>query len=124
MITRTVNCDRCGQPATQSFGEVGRGWFESFRCSACGNAYEADGGSPAPEEFRRAIIAEEGEWILEMIAEPTVSLLKALREQLSLSLRKVHELKERMPAEVRRGTRHEVNTLLRALEKSAAVSPG
>jgi hypothetical protein len=118
-IQRTVTCDRCGELASQAFGESGRGWYESFHCSSCGQAYEADGGPPTPEEFRHAIIAREGEWTLEALGPPSVTLLKALREQLSLTLGEAQELKRRMPGELRRGTRYEMENLLRALEQAA-----
>ena len=118
-IERTVACDRCGEPASQAFGEGGRGWYESFHCTSCGQAYEADGFTPAPEEFRRAIIAQEGEWGLEAIAPPSIALLKALREEFSLSVREAQELKRRMPGELRRGTRYEMEKLLRTLERAA-----
>jgi hypothetical protein len=121
-VKRTVACDRCGQPATQAFGEGGRGWYESFDCPSCGQAYEADGFAPAPEEFRREIIAHEGEWALEVTASPTTTLLKALRKALSLSLGEAKELKRRMPGELRRGTRYEMETLLQVLEQTA--TPG
>jgi hypothetical protein len=121
-VQRTVACDRCGKPASQAFGEGGRGWYESFQCPSCGEAYEADGFTPAPEEFRRIIIAEEGEWALEATAPPSLALLKTLREEFSLSLAEAQELKRRMPGELRRGTRYEMEKLLRTLERSA--TPG
>ena len=118
-VQRTVACDRCGQPASQAFGEGGRGWYESFHCPSCGQAYEADGFTPAPEEFRQAIIAQEGEWALEATASPSTTLLKALREQFSLSLGQAQELKKRMPGELRRGTRYEMEKLLQGLQQLA-----
>lgn len=118
-IQRTVACDRCGRPATQAFGERGRGWFESFHCPSCGDAYEADGGSPTPEEFRRAIIAEDGEWAIEATAALSLALLKALRQVFALSLAEAQELKRRMPGELRRGTRYEMENLLHELKPSA-----
>lgn len=118
-VERTVACDRCGQPASQKFGEGGLGWYESFHCSSCGQAYEADGLIPVPEEFRRAIIAQEGEWTLEATAPLSITLLKAFREALSLSLGEAQELKQRMPGELRRGTRYEMEKLLQRLQPSA-----
>lgn len=118
-IQRTVPCDRCGRPATQAFGEGGRGWYESFDCPSCGEAYEADGGSPTPDEFRRAIIAEEGEWAIEATTSLSPALLRSLRQVFSLSLAEAQELKRRMPGELRRGTRYEMEKLLHELEPSA-----
>ncbi len=117
-IQRTVACDRCGQPASQSFGEGGRGWYESFLCPSCGQAYEADGFTPAPDEFRKLIIAREGEWALEVTTKPSLTLLKALRRQFSLSLNGTAELKAGLPGEVRRGTRFEMEQLCRILQAS------
>ena len=91
------------------------GWYESFHCESCGQSYEADGRSTAPEEFRQAIIAEEGEWALEAAAPPPLALLNALREEFSLTLGQAQELKNRMPGELRRGTRYEVEKLLQLL---------
>jgi hypothetical protein len=118
-VQRTVTCDRCGQPASQAFGEGGRGWYESFHCPSCGRAYEADGFTPAPEEFRRAMIAEEGEWALDVTAPPSLMLLKAMRQEFSLSLGEAQELKGRLPGELRRGTRYEMEKLVQSLERFA-----
>jgi hypothetical protein len=118
-IRRTVPCDQCGQPASQTFGEGGRGWFEFFGCPSCGQEYAAHGMGPAPDEFRRVILAEEGEWALNATTRLSVGVLLAVRETLSLSLSQVQELKGRMPGELRRGTRHEMERLLRILEPSA-----
>jgi hypothetical protein len=119
-IRRTVACGRCGEPATQIFGEAGgKGWYESLHCPSCGESYEADGGSPTPEEFRRAIMAEEGEWALDATAPLTVVLLKALRAEFGLSLAQAQELKKGMPGELRRGTRHEMENMLHVLQPSA-----
>ena len=118
-VQRTVACDRCGQPASQAFGEGGRGWYESFHCPSCGQAYEADGGTPAPEEFRRVIIAQEGEWALQASAPPSIRLLKALRAEFSLSLEEAQQLKQRMPGELRRGTHNEMEKLLQVLKPCA-----
>ncbi len=120
-VQRTVACDRCGQPASQAFGEGGRGWYESFHCPSCGQAYESDGGTPAPEEFRRVIMAQQGEWALEATAPASIRLLKALRKEFSLSLEEAQQLKQRMPGELRRGTRYEMERLLRALNPSAEL---
>lgn len=119
-VERTVRCDQCGRPARLWFGEGGRGWYESFHCPSCGNCYEADGGTPAPEEYRQAIIAADGEWALEATAPPSIPLLKALREALSLSLDEARDMKRRLPGELRRGTRYEMEKLLAALRTSAA----
>ena len=118
-MERTVPCGDCGKPAKLFFGEGGRGWYESFHCPACDSTYEADGGTPMPEEYRQAVIAQEGEWALEATAVPSVALLKALREVLPLSLAETLELKHRMPGEVRRGTRYEMEKLLLSLGPSA-----
>jgi hypothetical protein len=90
-----------------------------LHCPACGQEYTADGLAPAPDEFRRLILAEEGEWALNATTRLSVGVLLAVRETLSLSLSQVQELKGRMPGELRRGTRHEMEQLLRILEQSA-----
>ena len=122
MPQRTVKCDRCGQPAQQSFGEGGKGWYESFRCPSCGQAYEADGGPPTPVEFRTAILQEDGEWVLDAPTGPSVELLSTLRAVLSLSLSEVQDLRNRLPGEVRRGTRFEMTQLLMDVQRVAASS--
>ena len=122
MPQRTVKCHRCGQPAQQSFGEGGKGWHESFHCPACGEAYEADGGPPTPDEFRRIILQEEGEWILDAPTVPSLESLKALRAVLAISLSQVQQLRHRLPGEVTRGTRYEMTRLLNAVLRVAPTS--
>jgi hypothetical protein len=122
MPERTVNCDRCGQHAQQSFGEGGRGWYESFHCPSCGEAYESDGGPPTPDEFRQVILREEGEWVLEAPVVPPLMVLKALRKVLSLSLPEVQQLRNRLPGRVSRGTKYEMMRLLRTVEEEAGLS--
>jgi len=122
MPQRTVQCNRCGRPAQQSFGESGKGWYESFHCPSCGQAYEADGGPPTPDEFRQIIVQEEGEWVLTALVKPSVETVKALRAVLSLSLLEVQQLRDRLPGEVRRGTKREMNRLLMDVQQSAPSS--
>lgn len=86
-----------------------------LHCPACGQEYTADGLAPAPDAFRRLILAEEGEWALGATTRLSIALLKAVRDTLSLSLGEAQELKQRMPGELRRGTRYEMEQLLRTL---------
>lgn len=112
MPKRTLPCRECGQPAEEDFGEGLMGWYASRRCPSCGNVEEEDGfDAPLPAELRTQILAEEGEWVLEATAEPSVAALKVIRERRSLPMSELRTLARGLPGEVARGTRHEVTKL-------------
>jgi hypothetical protein len=122
MPEKIVTCDECGQPAVLSFGEGGFGWWESLSCPSCGNAYEADGHPPTPDDYRQVILREQGPWTLDAPLPATMELLRALRAVLSLSLSATQELRNRLPGEIRHGTRFEMNQILDAVQRQMGPS--
>ena len=67
----------------------------------------------------RMIIAQEGEWALYVAARPSTVFFKAVRSRLNLSLGEIQALRDRLPGELRRGTRYEMERLMSELEPSA-----
>lgn len=122
MPQKVVTCNWSGEPADLWFGEGGMGWWESFRYPSCGQAYEADGGPPAPDEYREIILREQGEWSLDAPVPTTIELLKALRAVLSLSLTETQKLRNRLPGQISKGTQYEMHQLLKAIQKRASAT--
>lgn len=116
MATIRHTCGACGREGTADVGQslgIGLRWFLSFRCAYCGAALEADG-DDAPADVRRAILMEQGTFVLRVeVAPPNrVRALAALRALLELSL---EETKARLSGEVARGTDVEMEHLRREL---------
>lgn len=117
MIEFPQTCERCGVQGVLSTGErqwhgsyaqgEHMGFWEHFRCPTCGYSYDADG-APLYDALRLAIIAKEGEWVLEIAGTPSISLLKALREIRQLSLPELQALRARLPGVITRGTQTEI----------------
>ena len=118
MPSISVNCDQCGVLATLNFGQGGMGWFESFHCESCGCRWESDGPLPMPEPYRKAIIAEEGQWLLELVQPASPQLLNRVRNALQLSLEQLLELKRSVPVTLLVGTRFEIENFRSKLEDS------
>jgi hypothetical protein len=88
-------------------------WHRGYRCTYCGVQIEEDGRGSAPDDVRRAILQQEGEWAL-TLEEPgrrATTALKLLRQALSLSLGEVEELRKLIPGTVVSGTKTEMERL-------------
>jgi DNA-directed RNA polymerase subunit RPC12/RpoP len=117
MAKLEVRCDHCGKDIlmdvnqTMAYGDQ-LVWNGSYLCSYCGSQIEVDGGEDIPEDVRNAILAQQGEWALNVTeTSRIVPILKVLREALHLSLGMIAQCKERMPGIVATGTRAEMERL-------------
>ena len=119
-LTEPLPCPSCGSQGTLTRGEKLGGFWESFHCSQCGHRTEEDG-APLYEALRQAIIAQEGEWALELTAPPTASLLKALRTVRGLSLSELQALRAQLSGTLRRGTQTEVEWEAKLLRQQGAT---
>lgn len=88
-------------------------WYESFYCSFCSSAFEADGKGFPPEDIRYFITEDEGRWqLIVNSVELTnkVKTLKILRKILNLSMKKMSILQNTFPNLVS-GTKTEMKWL-------------
>lgn len=119
-------CSTCGSPVRVAVGErvVQQKivWFRSYRCPACGNRIEEDDHGLPPEEIRKAILEQEGEWSLVVEASGDPAVLKVLRHSLQLSMADVAKLRKRMPNQVFQGTRAEVERLASLFDNAGVRS--
>lgn len=99
---------RVGQRAT----ERGVTWHASYTCPHCGAAIEADDAGPTPGDVRDAILAEEGEFQLQIQSVQAARLMHVLRDALGLSLEEVLE-----PGTLTTGTRTEMEWLASKLKR-------
>ena len=94
-------------------------------CPRCGARSEGDD-DEAPEDARRAILAEEGIWALHVDVDDTlmdrVRAASALRAELGLSLPETAELKASLPSEVAKGTPVEMDDLRLRLARRTVMS--
>ncbi len=124
-------CQSCERQITASVGQEtidGRIlWYESYSCPYCGYRLEVDGKDDTPDDIREAILAEEGEWALDVLetGPQAILALKVLRDALGLSLNEAKEVKDKMPGIVAVGTQAEMERLryllsFRKLQSSVA----
>lgn len=119
-------CDRCATPGEVHHGQSrasGRlAYWSAFRCTACGNAFEADGPAP-PREIRELMLARDGLWALTIVADADAraSTIRALSHHLGVSLRAALELVRQTPNEIATGTRVEMEYLADVLGKTGAT---
>lgn len=122
-------CSGCGADIEAHVGQSTGLWrlrfWISTDCPRCGAVTEADG-DEAPEDVRRAILAEEGLWALHVeVGEKSMERTKiavVLRKELGLSLPETAELKARLPGEVARGTPVEMADLRLRLAEHGVTS--
>lgn len=98
--------------------ELGRlRWGESIHCSNCGMAQEACGADALPSDLRDALLAQEGQWSLDIVrpAPDVASAARLLRTKLDLTMQAALALVRTVGREVRHGTRGEMQLLLEAL---------
>src|ERR671930_707789 len=117
MLPRSAKCPIRGRDSEVSVGDAflhGRlVWHALYLCPHCEAPVEEDGFGPAPDEFRRAILAQAGEWRL-VVPEPgarAVRVVKVLRQALGLSLADAGALRKCLPGSVATGTRAEMERL-------------
>lgn len=124
-------CEHCGRDAvvnaSQSIFNERLVWHTSYSCPHCGFQLEEDGFDSPPDEIRRAILADEGEWtlIVHETSSRVILALKVLRKALNLSLDDVAKLRNLIPGSVSNGTRAEMERrriLLSSEQLQASVS--
>jgi hypothetical protein len=124
-------CSHCGRDLVvnvgQSIFDERLVWYASYCCSHCGLQVEEDGLDSPPDEIRRAILADKGEWtlIVHETGDRGILVLKILRIALNLSLDDVAKLRQLIPGCVSNGTRVEMEwlqILLSSEQLEASVS--
>lgn len=111
-------CEQCERDAVvyvgQSINDGGLVWYASYCCPHCGFQLEEDGFDSPPDEIRRAILADEGEWtlIVHETGSRAILALKVLRKALNLSLDDIAKLRKLIPGSASNGTRVEMERLL------------
>jgi len=124
MIVIKRSCQSCGKPLNVTVGQEmidGRiVWYESYDCPYCGSRTEVDGKDDTPDEIRNALLAEEGEWGLNISENgpQAIQAIKTLREALGLSLSEAQAAKKKIPGIVATGTRAEMERLRYLLSSS------
>ena len=117
MPTIQKPCPDCGQMATFKFGEAIHNdrlaWFATHHCDYCNYRVEIDDYGHLPDELKRIVLKEEGQWQLVLHAFGTnkIATLKELREILGLSVQDLAELLTQLPGTIAIGTRNEVDYL-------------
>ncbi len=119
-------CTQCGASAktyyAQRCGDGALTWSASYRCDACGNAVEADGGEELPESVRSVFLIERGTWRLMLMdaAGRTLDLVLALARALRITSKAALERVNAIPAYLAEGTNVEMRCLERRLASAEA----
>lgn len=93
-------------------------WSEAYSCTECGNEVVSDDwGEPTPNEVRKAILEQEGEWEFFVLkpVENKAQILKNLRSALNLTLQEVSSLLKKIPGVLMVGTFQEMLLLKKLL---------
>ncbi len=93
-------------------------------CPYCGTQIEEDGNDITPAEIQKAILEQEGTWLLDIeeTGERVILVLKILRKALNLSLYDAMKIKKTMPGKAIEGTKVEMNRLKQLLERQSFKS--
>jgi large subunit ribosomal protein L7/L12 len=99
-------------------------WYKSYSCPYCGSQIEEDGNDTTPDEIQKAILEQEGTWVLDIeeTGERAILVVKILREALNLSLHDAIKIKKNMPGKAIEGTKTEMNRLKQILERQGFKS--
>ncbi|MED4729392.1 hypothetical protein P9597_14795 [Aneurinibacillus migulanus] len=115
-------CTRCGEKVEvhvkQYIVNNLIAWSEAYSCTKCGNEVVSDDwGDQTPNEVRKAILEQEGEWELVILkhGENKAHFLKNLRDALNLTLQEVSSLFKKIPGALIVGTFQEMLLLKKKL---------
>lgn len=116
-------CPRCGEVNGLRIGQLTRQgklrWYETVNCASCNLRSEADGIGMAPQGLREKLIESNGMWQVKL-NEPksTATVVKILRDALSLEMKEAAQIAKGLPGVVYTGTKGEAVWLIELLEKS------
>lgn len=89
-------CSKCGGTAQTVvgdrclYGELR--WGGRTECAACGSVTEFDGFGEVPDDYKKAIVEQDGEWHLSIESEHNrVAALKVIRELIDVPLAEAKE---------------------------------
>ena len=107
MVESKIKCANCGSEYRVSFGDrFMHGeliWSESHRCLNCDFAMEIDDKGKLPEDKRRLVLEQDGEWGLILKSDNKPLIAKVLRSIDSFSIQEVLELLRLIPGVVLKG---------------------
>ena len=94
-------------------------WYFTYKCRSCGSVVEGDDVGHLPEELRKLVMAEEGEWILRIdeVPKEKIKLMKILRQLLDLDLNSISGLLKTIPGNVKSGTWAEMEVIRKKLSQ-------
>jgi hypothetical protein len=120
MIQINCQCDRCERVVRANIGQAfdfQLRWSLSYECPYCHSTVEMDDVGFPPQEIRKSIIAQEGEWKLiidKASLNDKIKTLKVLRKAFSYSIQETSKLVKNFPY-ITSGTKTEMNWLKRLL---------
>ncbi|AFY80208.1 hypothetical protein [Oscillatoria acuminata] len=123
-------CFNCEHPINMYVGQqvfgtnLGLGWYKSYSCPYCGYEIEEDGNDTTPDEIQKAVLDQEGTWLLDIeeTGERAIFVVKILRKALNLSVHDAIKIKKSMPGKAIEGTKFEMNRLKQLLERQGFQS--
>lgn len=94
-------------------------WYISYSCPFCETEIEQDESGILPDEIKKAILAQEGTWILDVQEKErrAIIALKLIKKALNLSLDDAMKIKKSIPGEVIEGTKIEIKRIKQILDK-------
>jgi hypothetical protein len=114
------HCQVCGSAVVVVVGQYAdRGrlrWHRGYSCGKCGNKIAEDGIGMPPGVIRRAVLAQEGQWML-VVHElrNRARALSSLRQALRLTIPEIGKLAGQLPGPAATGTKAEVVAILHCL---------
>lgn len=110
-----IQCDECQKIIKASIGQYSSNlelfWSLSYRCPYCTCTIEMDDAGYPPQEIRKQIFKQHGEWELKIDLanlKNKAKVLKALREVFSLSLLETSKI-VKQSSYITRGTKVEIH---------------
>ena len=127
MVTIKDKCCECDTDVMVTIGQMESpeelAWYANYTCSQCGFTIESDDTGFPPDNIRKAILKEQGEWCIRVDdLHSKIVIAKTLRQYFEVSLKESALFIKKIPGYMMKGTQVEMQWIQSLLQSEGIQS--